>query len=47
MKPAVISTTGLTSTRNITQEKVPDEIRRRLLSTIWLDENRITADCFT
>ncbi len=43
MKPAAISTTGLTSTRNITQEKVPDEIRRRLLLTkdfglIWLSQ---------
>src|SRR2546427_12562489 len=43
MKPAAISTTGLTSTRNIAQEKVPDEIRRRLLLTkdfglIWLSQ---------
>ena len=43
MKPAAISTTGLISTRNITQEKVPDEIRRRLLLTkdfglIWLSQ---------
>jgi MFS family permease len=43
MKPAAISTTGLTSTRNIAQEKVPDEIRRPLLLTkdfglIWLSQ---------
>jgi MFS transporter, DHA3 family, macrolide efflux protein len=43
MKPAAISITGLTSTRNIAQEKVPDEIRRRLLLTkdfglIWLSQ---------
>ena len=43
MKPAAISTTGLISTRNIAQENVPDEIRRRLLLTkdfglIWLSQ---------
>ena len=43
MKPAAISTTGLTSTRNVAQDKVPDEIRRRLLLTkdfglIWLSQ---------
>jgi DHA3 family macrolide efflux protein-like MFS transporter len=43
MKPAALSTTGLISTRNIAQEKVPDEIRRRLLLTkdfglIWLSQ---------
>ena len=43
MKPAAIFTTGLTSARNVAQEKVPDEIRRRLLLTrdfglIWLSQ---------
>jgi MFS family permease len=43
MKPWAIHTTGLTSARNIAQDKVPDEIRRRLLLTkdfglIWLSQ---------
>jgi MFS family permease len=43
MKPAVIFTTGLTSARNVAQDKVPVLIHRRLLLTrdfglIWLSQ---------
>lgn len=43
MKPAVIFTTGLTSARNVAQDKVPVVIHRRLLLTrdfglIWLSQ---------
>ena len=43
MKPGAIFTTGLTSARNVAQEKVPVVIRRRLLLTrdfglIWLSQ---------
>jgi DHA3 family macrolide efflux protein-like MFS transporter len=43
MKPAVIFTTGLTSARNVAQDKIPVVIHRRLLLTrdfglIWLSQ---------
>jgi MFS transporter, DHA3 family, macrolide efflux protein len=43
MKPAVVVTTGLTSARNVAQDKVPVVIHRRLLLTrdfglIWLSQ---------